>query len=695
MSPEQATADRHLDGRSDIYSLAAVLYELLAGEPPHSGPTVQAVFAKLLTERPTPLRVLRASVPEGLEAAVMKGLAKVPADRFRTAAEFAEALQRGATAEIATSDAPAAGPARGPRRRAVLTFGAAGLALAAGVWAAGTGVTHRRGPPLLTSKSQLTFTGTAYGAVVSPDGRQLLYGISACQSAECDMALDIRDVEGAVPHRLLTDGVAHWGNQVSPDHRNVLAKAVIRGQRGTYLIPTSGAPPTLLDGDAAFTADGDSLLLWPSSTGKKSDSAFHIRIASLDGVPRDSIRVAGPGLGIRAARAVPGTGLILLYFVVSDDSTFELRLIDRRGRELRRQPLPTGAFHVETSKDAIWLLRGRWGSEGFAIVRVPMDARSGRIGAAWDTLYDGNFSLSPPSPTADGASVVFSEGTVTSQVWVASMSDGLRGRLPPSGPVLKSSGSLYAAISSDGKRVLIARTPQRPEKTFDFELSTVSTEGGPETPLSVPAIDWHWTDSVTVNVMTRRGGASEFSRIDVRTGERSDRYVAGSWPLDSLPLSFTGLPGGGWVWLPAGGQTIEMFERGRRRTLPRPPSMRRVFWVRSTRAGDRIFLEGTVDPQGAHAIGEWSPADGTFTEWLTGPFAKQFDTRLDGTLLVFSLDTIDQVTAPGRMHRVGILPKQPNGDRFQFRSASADFQRAIFYTYQVQSDAWLYRVSGR
>jgi serine/threonine-protein kinase len=92
MSPEQAAGDRTLDGRSDVYSLGAVLYEMLAGEPPHTGATVQAVVGKLLTARPTPVRSLRGTVPDHLEAAVAKALAKAPADRFATAGEFHDAL---------------------------------------------------------------------------------------------------------------------------------------------------------------------------------------------------------------------------------------------------------------------------------------------------------------------------------------------------------------------------------------------------------------------------------------------------------------------------------------------------------------------------------------------------------------------------------------------------------------------------
>ncbi len=92
MSPEQATADRELDARSDLYSLACVTYEMLAGQPPYTAASAQAVVAKILTEDPVRVTMHRRTVPPHVEAALHQALAKLPADRFAGAAQFAEAL---------------------------------------------------------------------------------------------------------------------------------------------------------------------------------------------------------------------------------------------------------------------------------------------------------------------------------------------------------------------------------------------------------------------------------------------------------------------------------------------------------------------------------------------------------------------------------------------------------------------------
>ncbi len=116
MSPEQTTGDRGVDARSDVYSLAAVVYEMLAGEPPFTGPTAQAIIVKRFSEPPPSLRVVRGSVPAGLDQAIRKALAPVAADRFQTVRELGQALQA-STAERSTGErtgatAPVAAPAR-------------------------------------------------------------------------------------------------------------------------------------------------------------------------------------------------------------------------------------------------------------------------------------------------------------------------------------------------------------------------------------------------------------------------------------------------------------------------------------------------------------------------------------------------------------------------------------------------------
>jgi eukaryotic-like serine/threonine-protein kinase len=189
MSPEQASGQQALDARSDVYALACVVYEMLTGEPPHTGHTLQAVVARVLTEPPTPLRTLRDTVPEGLGAAVMKALAKAPADRFRTAAEFAAALAAGAAGWSASNDAGA--PTQGARADVRRWWAApAARHIAAGVMLLGVVATAlvagreflaRRGAPEL-----LTFTvpppaGGEFAldlrdvSAISPDGREIVF----------------------------------------------------------------------------------------------------------------------------------------------------------------------------------------------------------------------------------------------------------------------------------------------------------------------------------------------------------------------------------------------------------------------------------------------------------------------------------------------------------------------------------------
>jgi len=247
MSPEQATGDRLIDARSDIYSLASVLYEMLAGEPPHTGPTVQSVIAKVVTDRPRPLRQLRESVPPYVETAVLKGLAKVPADRFQTAAQFVDALARpGWAGTLATTapDAAAAGPGRTGRRavRDVAPWAVVGLATGLALWVS---VRPRPDPParpvarftlVLPPGAPLSdFVGPT--VALSPDGSRIIYVSSVPTGSQ----LVSRRLDELEPVPLV--GPQNARNPFfSPDGRWV---AYFSGSR-LYKLPLAGGPASLV-----------------------------------------------------------------------------------------------------------------------------------------------------------------------------------------------------------------------------------------------------------------------------------------------------------------------------------------------------------------------------------------------------------------------------------------------------------------
>ncbi len=189
MSPEQAAGDPVVDPRSDIYSLGAVLYEMLAGEPPHTGPSAQAIIAKVVAQRPQPVGQLRDTVPLHVDAALGKALEKVPADRFATASAFSDAASGRApmaTWATATGGAPAAHTGSGSRFVALLPWAIAVVALFVAVWAVGQLGDE---PAEVVSRSRIALPDTApvalIGSVplatprpaiaVSPDGSRIVY----------------------------------------------------------------------------------------------------------------------------------------------------------------------------------------------------------------------------------------------------------------------------------------------------------------------------------------------------------------------------------------------------------------------------------------------------------------------------------------------------------------------------------------
>jgi eukaryotic-like serine/threonine-protein kinase len=181
MAPEQAMGDRNVDHRADIYAVGAVTYEMLTGEPPFVGPNAQAIVARVLTTDPAAPSIKRRSIPLHVEEAVLTALEKMPADRFSSAREFAQALQEGATTTRSRS-ATSTARIRSSRLRDPVFAGVMLAATIATVLAAvGWTMARRTTPtqtirfPLTLSEGMATITSTQTLLALSPDGSTLAF----------------------------------------------------------------------------------------------------------------------------------------------------------------------------------------------------------------------------------------------------------------------------------------------------------------------------------------------------------------------------------------------------------------------------------------------------------------------------------------------------------------------------------------
>ena len=260
MSPEQATGDRAIDGRTDIYSLAAMTYEMLAGEPPHNAPTAQAVIAKLMTEEPRPVSALRRATPTYVDEALQRALEKLPADRFGTAREFADALQGKGAAPVLRAGAGLAGRPSRWNSLTVVACTVAVLATSAAFWAwtrapRETDSFAYRVPLAFPSDTRVNTSGPLTSFDISPDGKQLVY------VGGTDRRLFIRRLDELSP-RVLSNGPAsspHFsrdGQRVAFVVDYTLMKMPVTGGAATKVVDGVALFSWSQNGDVVFTRGG-------------------------------------------------------------------------------------------------------------------------------------------------------------------------------------------------------------------------------------------------------------------------------------------------------------------------------------------------------------------------------------------------------------------------------------------------------
>jgi eukaryotic-like serine/threonine-protein kinase len=257
MSPEQATAEKEITGRSDIYSLGSVLYEMLSGNPPHTGASAQQIIMKIVTEDAAPVTKLRKAVPANVAAAVAISLEKLPADRFASAKEFAAALNSPSFTTTRMSSAETKSSSGRRWLRDPRTMGTVAVAVLALV--ALTGALLRPG----------IVEGPTEYDVGLPDSAALthaqLVGFAVAPAGDFVVYQMARGDEGELWYRSLHDGTTRrldgttggWQPSISPDGKRV---AFLRKRGDEWSLMT-----IRLDGEGATSlgrGSADGALTW-------------------------------------------------------------------------------------------------------------------------------------------------------------------------------------------------------------------------------------------------------------------------------------------------------------------------------------------------------------------------------------------------------------------------------------------------
>ncbi len=478
MSPEQAMGERTITARSDIYSLGAVTYEMLSGEPPFTGPTIQAVVARVMTEEPRPLTAQRRNVPPNVAAAVSRALEKVPADRFGSAHEFAEALNN---PSFALSAASAAGGQARSSHRSGLLYGVIAFAI-------------------------LT-TGTTLWAWMRPaDSKPVLRYAMVFDSTETM----VRSAEWAGRLAISLDGsrlayIGGPGAQLLIRPRNQLHAIAIPGTEGAY------TPFFSPDGQRVGIVTGQNLQIVSINGGQPvtvTDSLVDIGGASWG---RDGFIYAdGAGFG-SLVRVEARAGAVPKLFTVLDTAGGE---IDHMWPDV----LPNGKGVLFT--DAFGVASGNKGKSTYAIavadipsgkhrvivdnaiyaryatsghllyvtlnktlMLVPFDHTSMKVTGEPTTLVEGmrlGLSGSADLAVSQAGTLVYATSTGTAKqqlVWITR--DGKAKSVDPDWE----GDFLFPAISPDGRRLAVVRKIDAQTidlwiKQLDRGPSIKLTEGG-------------------------------------------------------------------------------------------------------------------------------------------------------------------------------------------------------------------------
>jgi serine/threonine protein kinase/Tol biopolymer transport system component len=521
MSPEQATAEKEITGRSDVYSLASVLYEMLAGQPPHLGGSAQQIIMKIIAETPPPVTQHRKSVPLHVAAAIAKSLEKLPADRFETAKAFADALTNPTFSATGLTTARSGSTISDWRQHvAAPALGIAGLLAAVLLW-----VTTRPVPTQPVARYTISLpeaqglSGTPWSRLaVSPDGSRLVYVGDGERGTHLFVrAIDqltstpIPGTEGAINPVFSPDGTqVAFMDRVAEGHIKVVS--IAGGPVASITDSTVGAPGLTwgYDGFIYYDVLGTGPLMRVRETGGPAESIGtldtargELQHAWPDALPNGkgvllTVSHGGPGAGGKEEDEIAvldlSTGIhrvlvrgIFARYVqsghmvyVTTDGTLMGVPFDEDRMELTGGAVALaegvgvrvggGAVDLAVSTSGtLWYVAGDVGAAGTQeVVWVDRDGSATPVDAGWAGL------LSSPALSPDGKQLAVGARELVSEVWVKELDQGPLSRLTTAG-----GNDGRPAWSADGRYVAFV-SAQSADRNV---MQRVADGSGPPTPL--------------------------------------------------------------------------------------------------------------------------------------------------------------------------------------------------------------------
>ena len=536
MSPEQATGERVIDARSDVYSLGAVTYEMLTGEPPHTGASAQAVIARVLTEKPRGVRAVRPTVPEHVDGAIERSLEKLAADRWASTKEFAEALsgtRHSAPSSSARSVVESSRRSRSWRALAVVGWVVAAPAIV--LLARSATQSSRPMVPVridLELPDSVGLISTAAAPIaITRDGSTIALLVRPILSSRADTwAVFIRRMSDPVWRPVrgfngLGSGVSPNGAGLSfsPDGNTLL----LRSGGRLYKVLASGGPAQLFVDSSGFaswveTSDGKGVIVF--GRGKElwrvsADGSDRRRIARLD----SAIGTAG----FAGVSAMPGGK----YAVVS----YSLKPRSADAPRIAIVSMKTGALHDLgiSGGSARFVPPDRivYVQENGTLASIPFSLRSLAVSGTAQPVAEPLPAFSRGPVVADNGTLAYITGESFGKFELLRVDRfGKETRLPFEGAPLQT-----ARVSPDGRRAVVGIGARGGEGETRGDLWIYDLVAGTRVRFT--------TDSTGVRgEWTRDGSAIQY--VDVERGERNNRVISRPWDQSGPRATLLELPPG-------------------------------------------------------------------------------------------------------------------------------------------------------